>query len=1250
MDEHGIKVDIPSAVSTGSNSPPSAESIPGPITPEDVPVNKLVNTAKSINLEDDATTHASDFKLGSMSIDEDRPFRVVVIGAGFSGIIAGIRFPQRMNNLDLTIYEKNAGIGGTWYENRYPGAACDYPSHCYQLSFEEKTDWSAFYSPGPEIRADMERVVEKYKLMRYIKLQHELIHAQYDEQNGKWHLKLRRPASIDEEFEVVDDVADLVLLCVGSLSRLKLPNIDGIKSFKGKIMHSANWDRNYSSWQESVADWKDKRVGVIGSGSTAIQTVAALQPHVGQLYNYVREKLWLSPSFLSDKVLELLGRDSTSSNYVFTDEDKERLKDPEFFRRFRYELEVGLNSMHYLTIRGSKMQEESRKAFKEHVMSRLHKKPWIADHLSPDFSIGCRRLTPGPGYLEALQEDNVDFVTTPISRITERGIDLADGTSHDLDVIVCATGFDTSYLYPFEVIGRGGKTLRERYTPHPETYLSLCTDGFPNWFMTFGPNSVVGAGSFLPMLETQVEYAIKVAKKLQREHLKCIEPKPEAIAEFDEYLEAYLKTTVFSENCRSWYKMGTRDGRITGAWPGSSLHHIKTITEPRWEDYNYEQLGESKNRFYCLGDGSTHNEKYMVGDRAWYLRPEEVDIPPAHTFKIISSVEKQDMMINGTSSYPKPAVNYESTDGSGNAKETKTPKADFKLGNRSMDEDRPFKVVVIGTGYAGIIAGIRFPQRMSNLDLTIYDRNAGIGGTWYTNKYPGVACDYPSHCYQLPFEEKTDWSAFYSPGSEILGDLKRIVEKYDLMRYIKLQHELIQAKYDEQTGKWHLKLRRPVLESGEYEVVDDTADLVLLGVGSLSRWTWPDIDGLRCFKGKLMHSAEWDSKKGASWEESVSNWKNKKVGVIGGGSAAIQIVPALQPHVGQLFNFVRGPVWLSPSFLIEKTVELLDHDSADSNYIFSDVDKEKMKDPVFYKHFRHELEAGLNSMHYLTIKGSEYQENARRAFSQHMMSRLQKKPWIAEYLKPDFAVACRRLVPGPGYLEAVQEDNVEFVPTKISRITETGVDLEDRAHLDLDVIVCATGYDLTYLYPFEVIGRGGKTLREHFTPHPETYLSICTNGFPNWFSTFGPNSVFGAGSFLPVLEAQVEYIIKAAKKLQREHLKSIEPKAEAVADFDEYLEAYFKTTVFNEHCRSWYKMGKAEGRITGLWPGSSLHEFKTYQDPRWEDFNYEQHSESKNRFYWLGDGSTYNEKHMTGDRAWYLNPDVVDIPPGSYSH
>lgn len=576
---------------------------------------------------------------------------------------------------------------------------------------------------------------------------------------------------------------------------------------------------------------------------------------------------------------------------------------------------------------------------------------------------------------------------------------------------------------------------------------------------------------------------------------------------------------------------------------------------------------------------------------------------------------------------------------------------DFKLGTFSIDEYRPIKVVVIGAGFSGIIAGIRFPQRVPNLDLTIYDQNAGIGGTWYTNKYPGLACDIPSHCYQLTFESKTDWSSFYAPGAEIRSYLQSIVDKYKLMRYIKLRHRLVHARYDEPTGKWQLRIRRLMVqtdgagsEAEVYEEFEDTADVLFTGVGSLSRWGWPDIAGLRDFKGELFHTADFDVGN-KTWQEATEDWQNKRVGVIGVGSSAIQIVPALQPRVAKIVNFVRGKTWISTPFASAKLAELLKRDPDAQNYVFTDEDKAAFRDPEFYKHFRHELEADLNSVHQSTLKDSGMQSNARAAFHAHMVKKLAKKPWIADLLIPQFGVACRRLTSGPGYLEALCEDNVDFVATHIKHITSTGIELVDGTHQDFDVIICATGYDYSFHFDFPLIGRGGVSIQEKWTPHPSTYLAVCTDGFPNCFMSLGPNSGVGSGSLLVLIERQIDYAIEATKKLQRERLKSIEVKQEAVKDFDAYLEHYFPKTVYSEKCRSWYKMGKEQGRVVALWPGSCLHAVRAIQYPRWEDYNYEYADGVRNRMHWLGDGQTYDEKTMQGDRAWYLSDEEVDIPP-----
>ncbi|PPQ79898.1 hypothetical protein CVT25_002954 [Psilocybe cyanescens] len=571
------------------------------------------------------------FKLGNFSVDDPRPIKVAVIGAGHSGIVAGIRFRQRVQNLDLTIYDSLAGIGGTWYANRYPGLQCDIPSHAYQPTFESNTEWSAFYATGSEIQRNLESIVDKYQLRPFIKLQHRLTAARYSEESGKWELTIKHPRKVSEtvkshenqksrenqEWEELHDTVDILFIAVGPLSRWTWPDIPGLESFSGTVVHSADW--NIADDKETLGD---KRVGVIGVGSSAIQIVAALQPKVKHLVNYVRGKTWIAAIF-NKPSLDRVSGDSSVNNYTFTDKDKEAFKDPKIYNEFRREIEQDMNHAHPATLLGSPLEKMARAEFTESMRQKLAKRPWIADHLIPDFGVCCRRLTPGPGYLEALCEDNVTFVPSIIKGVTSKGIETVDGQFQELDIIICATGFETSYRLDMDIKGRKGVSLNEHHTPHPRTYLSIAVDGFPNMFQALGPNAGVGAGNLLLIMERQVDYAVAATLKIQRESIKSIEAKQEAVEDFEKYID-----TVFGTKCRSWYKAGKEEGRVVALWPGSPMHAARTLAHPRWEDFNYEYLDSSQNRLHWLGDGNTVADKDPEADKGWYLRPEYIDYPP----------------------------------------------------------------------------------------------------------------------------------------------------------------------------------------------------------------------------------------------------------------------------------------------------------------------------------------------------------------------------------------------------------------------------------------------------------------------------------------------------------------------------------------------------------------------------------------------------------------------------------------------
>lgn len=259
-----------------------------------------------------------------------------------------------------------------------------------------------------------------------------------------------------------------------------------------------------------------------------------------------------------------------------------------------------------------------------------------------------------------------------------------------------------------------------------------------------------------------------------------------------------------------------------------------------------------------------------------------------------------------------------------------------------------------------------------------------------------------------------------------------------------------------------------------------------------------------------------------------------------------------------------------------------------------------------------------------------------------MQERLSVKPEIAKVLIPSFAAGCRRLIPGLGYLESLTKDNVDFYFDRIGRINSTGVELSDGKQLDLDIIVCATGFNTSGIPSFKVTGKNGTTLQKKFLPYPETYISLAVDDFPNYFIMCGPNALLGAGSLTSVLEAEGDYIVKCIRKLQKEDYASMMPKSSRVKDFSEFVGEYFKKTIYTDNCNSWYKNnGGAGDRVIGLWPGSTSHALEMLRSPRWEDFEYE--SIDNNQLRWMGNGWSICQTG-SGDPTWYLDPSVVDIP------
>ncbi|KIW76442.1 hypothetical protein Z517_11188 [Fonsecaea pedrosoi CBS 271.37] len=530
-------------------------------------------------------------------IDEARPMKVICIGAGISGILTGIRLPQQIENLELVIYDKNADVGGTWYENRYPGVRCDIPSPGYQLTFESNSQWSEFYASGAEIQNYMVNLAKRYDVYRFCKFNHELVEAKWLELPGKWEVTFRQ---VDTGKRVTDQ-ADVIMLGMGLLNKWDWPKIPGLDKFKGTKVHTAKWDTSL--------DLKGKNVALIGAGSTGIQILPEIQPIVNRVDHYMKGKNWISPTGIGGD--ELARRKAETGNFKHSKEELELFKrSPEEYLKFRHKIENDIMQAPLAAFYGTPEQRKFHEMSIKHMREKLSSRPDVLEALMPDWAPGCRRLTPGPGYLEAICQPNVDYVSTPIKQIHENSIETIDGRTREVEIIICATGFDVSRQSGPKFFGQGGCDLYDVWNPIPEAYMSMCPPKMPNMFIYFGPNGGPMTGSTMLMLEWVCDYATAAIQKLQREYYKSMVVKPSANKAFSRHVDKFFAKTVFTQPCNSWFKRGTVDGRVVANWPGSGVHSRKTLLNPRWEDFDYEVMPEiEENVLGWMGNGMTVAQK-----------------------------------------------------------------------------------------------------------------------------------------------------------------------------------------------------------------------------------------------------------------------------------------------------------------------------------------------------------------------------------------------------------------------------------------------------------------------------------------------------------------------------------------------------------------------------------------------------------------------------------------------------------------
>ena len=418
--------------------------------------------------------------------------------------------------------------------------------------------------------------------------------ATWDSEKAEWNVEVKNIIS----GEVLRTSCHILINAGGILNAWRYPPIPGLlDKYQGKIIHSAAWPEDL--------DYKDKTLGLIGNGSSGIQILPNTAPKVRKLVTFIREPTWVSPP---------VGQDL----HVYTADEKAQFATNRLHHLdTRKKIENRMNSTFGVFHSGSVEQKFAR----IHMLSQMQAK--LANErlerlLIPQWSVGCRRITPGPNYLESLSRDNVDVVYGEILSISSKGPILEDGSEHPVDILVCATGFDTTFKPRFPLVGTTGEMLSDVWKDEPKAYLGIAAPSYPNYFMTLGPNCPIGNGPVLIAIEAEVDYMIKMISKFQKENLRSFDVKPGPVEEFNEWKNAYMAKSIWTEECRSWYKAGSKYGNVAALWPGSTLHYLETLQEVRWEDWEIERQ-PGTNMWTFLGNGHSSAEK-RNGDLAYYIR------------------------------------------------------------------------------------------------------------------------------------------------------------------------------------------------------------------------------------------------------------------------------------------------------------------------------------------------------------------------------------------------------------------------------------------------------------------------------------------------------------------------------------------------------------------------------------------------------------------------------------------------------
>lgn len=458
--------------------------------------------------------------------------RVVIIGAGFSGIATAIRLKQEGIE-DFVVLERAEDVGGTWHYNSYPGCMCDVPSHLYSLSFAPNPGWSHTYSPQAEIRDYLRRCADEFGVRPHLRTNVEVQAASWLKDDGLWEI----------ETSAGTFTATLLVSGMGPLTEPLIPDLPGLEAFQGKTMHSARWDHGY--------DLVGKRVASIGTGASAIQYVPAIRADLERLYVFQRTAPWVMPH----------------GDRPITDAERVLYRHVPLAQRLvRAAVYAGRELLVLGFVKNPRLMGLLEKLARSHIRKQVSD-PELLEKVTPDYTLGCKRILPSNRWYPALGEANVELVTAGIKEVRAHSIVDVNGIERDVDAIIFGTGFHVTDMPAAQQMrGRDGKLISDVWEGSPRAYLGTAVPGFPNLFLLLGPNTGLGHSSMVYMIESQVEHVVRALRAMDRSGASTIEVRPEVHARFNREIDSRLQGTVWDTGgCSSFYLDDT--GRNATLWP-----------------------------------------------------------------------------------------------------------------------------------------------------------------------------------------------------------------------------------------------------------------------------------------------------------------------------------------------------------------------------------------------------------------------------------------------------------------------------------------------------------------------------------------------------------------------------------------------------------------------------------------------------------------------------------------------------------